>query len=218
MYIKGKIIKGKPAFIEKFFLQVMIMLMLFGKKKENNKDKKRPIMPTQVKVVEKKEHFLQVQRTISSYSGYKGSRRKEDDLAIRRRVLEEIDKAREVFTDILEDAYNDGDTKTQGELKKAMDQLDVFSDEVDLAESGHKYSFFSAQRSVGGGMIKQLTKFDASIIELMNHLVKAAARIQTKYLGKDSSLEAIKELRKIKQYITTARNEFKNRIELIKKL
>ncbi len=192
--------------------------MLFGDKKKKEDGSKRPIMPTRVKVVEKKEHFLQVQRTISSYSGYKGSRRKEDDLAIRRRVLEEIDKVREVLTDILEDAYNDGDTKTQQEIRKAQDQLDIFSDEVDLAEAGHKYSFFSPQRSVGGGMIKQLTKFDASIIDVMNQLVKGASRIQTKYLGKDSSLEAIKELRKIKQYITTARNEFKNRIEFIKKL
>jgi len=192
--------------------------MLFGSKKKKNVDGQRPIMPTRVKVVEKKEHFLQVQRTISSYSGYKGSRRKEDDLAIRRRVLEEIDKAREVLTDILEDAYNDGDMKTQQEVRKGQDQLDVFSDEVDLAESGHKYSFFSSQRSISGGMIKQLTKFDASIIDLMNQLVKAAARVQTKYLGKDSSLESVKELRKIKQYITTARNEFTNRIEYIKKL
>ncbi|MDP6156111.1 MAG: hypothetical protein QGH39_12175 [Candidatus Thermoplasmatota archaeon] len=192
--------------------------MLFGSKKKKNEDGQRPIMPTRVKVIEKKEHFLQVQRTISSYSGYKGSRRKEDDLAIRRRVLEEIDKSREVLTDILEDAYNDGDTKTQQEVRKAQDQLDVFSDEVDLAESGHKYSFFSAQRSISGGMIKQLTKFDASIIDLMNQLVKAAARVQTKYLGKDSSLSTVKELRKIKQYITTARNEFTNRIEYIKKI
>ena len=192
--------------------------MLFGSKKKKEEDNRRPVMPTRVKVVEKKEHFLQVQRTISSYSGYKGSRRKEDDLAIRRRVLEEIDKAREVLTDILEDAYSDADMKTQQEVRKAQDQLDIFSDEVDLAESGHKYSFFSPQRSVGGGMIKQLTKFDASIIDLMNQLVKAAARVQTKYLGKDSSLVAVKELRKIKQYITTARNEFSNRIEYIKKL
>ncbi len=198
--------------------EIKVVFMLFGSKKKKNEDGQRPIMPTRVKVIEKREHFLQVQRTISSYSGYKGSRRKEDDLAIRRRVLEEIDKSREVLTDILEDAYNDGDTKTQQEVRKAQDQLDVFSDEVDLAESGHKYSFFSAQRSISGGMIKQLTKFDASIIDLMNQLVKAAARVQTKYLGKDSSLSTVKELRKIKQYITTARNEFTNRIEYIKKI
>ena len=191
--------------------------MLFGSKKKKEDDR-RPVMPTRVKVIEKKEHFLQVQRNISSYSGYKGSRRKEDDLAIRRRVLEEIDKVREVLTDILEDAYNDGDMKTQQEIRRAQDQLDIFSDEVDLAESGHKYSFFSKQRSISGGMIKQLTKFDASIIDLMNQLVKGTARVQTKYLGKDSSLEAVKELRKIKQYITTARNEFSNRIEYIKKI
>ncbi len=191
--------------------------MLFGSKKKKEDDR-RPVMPTRVKVIEKKEHFLQVQRNISSYSGYKGSRRKEDDLAIRRRVLEEIDKVREVLTDLLEDAYNDGDMKTQQEIRRAQDQLDVFSDEVDLAESGHKYSFFSKQRSVSGGMIKALTKFDASIIDLMNQLVKGTARVQTKYLGKDSSLEAVKELRKIKQYITTARNEFSNRIEFIKKI
>jgi len=198
--------------------EIQVVFMLFGSKKKKKEDGQRPIMPTRVKVVEKKEHFLQVQRTISSYSGYKGSRRKEDDLAIRRRVLEEIDKSREVLTDILEDSYNDGDMKTQQEVRKAQDQLDVFSDEVDLAESGHKYSFFSSQRSISGGMVKQLTKFDASIIDLMNQLVKAAARVQTKYLGKDSSLETVKELRKIKQYITTARNEFTNRIEYIKKL
>jgi len=192
--------------------------MLFGSKKKKKDDDRRPVMPTRVKVIEKKEHFLQVQRNISSYSGYKGSRRKEDDLAIRRRVLEEIDKVREVLTDLLEDAYNDGDMKTQQEIRRAQDQLDVFSDEVDLAESGHKYSFFSKQRSVSGGMIKALTKFDASIIDLMNQLVKGTARVQTKYLGKDSSLEAVKELRKIKQYITTARNEFSNRIEFIKKI
>ena len=191
--------------------------MLFGSKKKKEDDR-RPVMPTRVKVIEKKEHFLQVQRNISSYSGYKGSRRKEDDLAIRRRVLEEIDKVREVLTDLLEDAYNDGDMKTQQEIRRAQDQLDVFYDEVDLAESGHMYSFFSKQRSVSGGMIKALTKFDASIIDLMNQLVKGTARVQTKYLGKDSSLEAVKELRKIKQYITTARNEFSNRIEFIKKI
>jgi len=192
--------------------------MVFGKKKNKNTDGKRPVMPTRTKVVEKREHFLQVQRTISSYSGYNGSRKKEDDLAIRRRVLEEIDKVREVCNDILEDAYEDGDMKTQKEIKKVIDQMDIFSDEVDLAESGHKYSFFSAQKSVSGGMIKKLTKFDASIIDLMNQLVKGAARVQTKYLGKDSALEAQKEIRKMKQYSTTARNEFSNRIEYIKKL
>lgn len=190
---------------------------LFGKKKKKD-DERRPLMPTRTKVVEKKEHFLQVQRTISSYSGYSGSRRKEDDLAIRRRILEEIDKCRETLNDILEDAYDDGDTNTTNDVKKVMDQLDMFSDEVDLAESGHKYSFFSKQRSVSGGMMKDLTKFDAQIIDLMNQLVKGGARIQTKYLGKDSSLATKKELRKMKQFCTTARNEFMNRIEYIKKL
>ena len=147
------------------------------------------------------------------YSGYKLGRRKEDDLAIRRKLMLQLDTFRQHILNIMED----GDLDTRIETQKIVDVADMFRNDIEMAESGHKYPFFSAQRSVTGKMLKSLIKYDARMIQQLEGALKAISVLE-KALARGEKDSAETGLRTIKEYLTTARGQFKNRTAIMKKV
>ncbi len=154
---------------------------------------------------------------IKAYTGYKRDSRKEDDLAVRRRLMSEITKSKENIKNIIEEAYEMRDMRGSQAVKGALDELDVFSTEVDLSETGHKYPFFSAQVSITKKAQKKLIDFDSSLLTNMQNVTIASNKIADMMLD-EKKLNLRREAKKLKNYITKARNAYRDRIELIRRM
>lgn len=154
---------------------------------------------------------------IKAYTGYKRDTRKEDDLAIRRRLMSEIAKSKENIKNILEEAYEKRDMSGSEAIKGALDELDIFSSEVDLSETGHKYPFFSPQVSITKDAQQKLIDFDSSLLTNMQNVTVATNKIADLMLD-DEEIDLRREAKKVKNYITKARNAYRDRIELIRRL
>ncbi|MCG2827230.1 MAG: hypothetical protein L6265_11630 [Thermoplasmatales archaeon] len=143
-------------------------------------------------------------------------RKKEIDLLVREKLMREISKSREYMKNVLEGAYKNNDAVLSDAVKRVMDELDVFSNEAELSEVGHKYPMFSVQQSASGWDIKRLTKYDRSIVEKAEIVTEASKRLENAIIEKEEDIDPVKELGKIRQYVTDARNEYKNRADKLK--
>ena len=148
---------------------------------------------------------------IANYNSYRYGKRKEDDLAIRRRIMEEVEKGRQHNLNLLENAYRANNPTLENEAKGLMDNLDLFKNEVHLAEVGHKYPFFSQQKSTKFKNLKKLVEYDATILE---EAAKATSQLAELELVVDD--DPLPGMRAAKMAVTSARNAFKDRIALIK--
>ena len=152
-------------------------------------------------------------KLIGGYSGYKFGRRKEDDMAIRKKLMFQLDELRNHLLNIMED----GDLDVRMEVQKVIDVMDVFKNNIEMAETGHKYPFFSIQRSVSSRMLKQLIKFDHQLIGVLDNALEAIAVLE-KALAQGEQDTAAPGLRTIKSYLTSAQGDFANRTAIMKKV
>ena len=158
-----------------------------------------------------------VAKIISSYHGYQIANRKEDDLLVKRRLLREIKSIKNHLKNSQEMLVKKTDKSSIKEINLVYNTLDTFSNEIEYSISGHTYPFFSQQTSVGNRKLNKVIKFDLSLLENISKILKQTEKFETNILN--SNLEdnniLIKEIRK---NITDVRDEFKNRIDLIKKI
>lgn len=156
---------------------------------------------------------LSTARILGGYSGYKRGRRKEDDQAIRRKLIIQLDTLRDHTINIMED----GDLDTRIEAQKLIDMIDMFKNDIEITETGHKYPFFSIQRSITGSALKALIKYDKQIIDQLDN-AKEAISVLEKALAQGEQESAVPGMRTIKRYLTDARGQFENRISIMKKV
>ena len=102
-------------------------------------------------------------------------------------------------------------------IKGALDELDLFTTEVDLSETGHKYPFFSPQVSITKAAQQKLVDFDSSLLTNMQNVTIATKKISDLMLD-DKKIDLRRESKKVKNYITASRNAYRDRIELIRRL
>ena len=152
-------------------------------------------------------------RLAGNYSGYKSGRRKEDDLMIRRKLMSQLDTMRDHLINIMEDS----DLGDRIEVQKLIDVLDTFRNEIELAETGHKYPFFSHQRGLSRGVLKSLIKYDHEMIKQLEAALEATSILEKSLVHEDSGSPS-PGLRTIKEYITTSRGQFDNRVSVIKNI
>jgi hypothetical protein len=152
-------------------------------------------------------------KLIGGYSGYRFGRRKEDDMAVRRKLMIQLDTLRDHLINVMED----GDLDTRISSQKVIDVVDMFRNDIEIAETGHKYPFFSIQRSTSAGILKQLVKYDHQLISQLDSAIEATTVLEKAIaVGNMESGDA--GLRTIKGFLSTARGFFENRIAIIQKV
>lgn len=154
---------------------------------------------------------------IASYFRYREGKRKEDDIAVRKKLLTEIEKSKEHLTNIIDEASEKNDTKSVEATKKITDELGIFRTEVDLSEMGHHYPFFALQKSITTSALQKLINYDSSLIETMSAATETCKRIENALINNEN-IDVVWELKKVRQYVTIARNEYKNRRDYIRGL
>lgn len=155
---------------------------------------------------------------INAYYTYVHGKRKEDDIAVRKRISSEIQKAKTNVLNILEEASVGKQKELVDFARRTNDELDSFNNEVDLSEMGHNYPFFSIQKSTDSDAIEKLVSFDRTIIDRMQNVTEATLRLHDFILDKKGDLDPVTELKKVRQYISNARNTYKDRRDFIRGL
>jgi hypothetical protein len=155
---------------------------------------------------------------VNAYYNYVHGKRKEDDIAVRKRVVSEIQKSRTNLTNIMEESSLSKQKDAADFCRRCVDELDGFSNDVDLSEMGHDYPFFSIQRSGDSDAIGKLVGFDRTIIDRMQNVTEATLRLHDFILDKKGDLDAVTELKKIRQYVSNARNAYRDRRDFIRGL
>jgi hypothetical protein len=158
-----------------------------------------------------------VGQILGAYYGYVEGKRKEDDLAIKRKIMDEIKKSRSNLTNIMEEFNDQRNSKAVEAAKGVIDELDIFNTDVDLSEAGHRYPFFSIQNTANKSQLEKLVEFDRSLITTMENVAKATEVMNNRILD-DQLPNADRELKKIKQYVTSCRNYYKDRRDFIKEI
>jgi hypothetical protein len=158
-----------------------------------------------------------VGQILGSYYGYVEGKRKEDDLAVKRKIMDEIQKSRANLTNTLAEFNERKDAKGMQATKGVIDELDIFNTDVDMSEAGHRYPFFSIQNTANKGQLEKLINFDKSLITTMENVAQATAMVHDKLID-DALPSPDRELKKIKQYVTTCRNYYKDRKDFIKEI
>jgi len=144
-------------------------------------------------------------------------KRKEKDLAVRSRLQSEIDKSKENLKNIMEEVFGESDSDASTAVQKAMDELDTLANDVDMSSVGHKYPWFSQQRSIDNKQAQKVIGQDAKVVKSVENVTKAS-RIISDGLIDSKGLDVSKEMKKLRQYITDTRNEYQKRIDFIKGL
>ncbi len=156
-------------------------------------------------------------KMVSGYTGYRKDKVKEDDNLVRKKLMAEIDKSVKNTRNILDILYDKKDTDSINSLKKVKDELDIFSNDITMSVVGHQYSFFSTNksRSPGEGDLKTLVEFDLNILENIVNVTEATGVIEGMIMNGDE-IDAVKELRSLRQYITGSRNSYKDREDFLR--
>lgn len=156
-----------------------------------------------------------VAKIIKDYNGYRRGQKKEDDLAVRKKVLSELEKSRNNLKNSLEYVHERDNKKASKIIRKVLDEIDMFSNEIDLSEMGHHYPFFDPKKSIKKKDIEKIAEFDKDILEACRNVTEATEEIQEMIID-SKNIDFEKEFNSIRQYITNIRNDYKDRLDYIK--
>ena len=142
---------------------------------------------------------------------------KEEDLGFRKKLQAEIHKARENLKNIIDELYEDGEYKKINATKRVIDELDLLSNEISLAKMGHDSKIFSDRSPIEEEAIQRVIHFNKFIFEKIENITLSSEQIADMMID-DDDLDLPREMKKIKQYITKARNQYKKRNDLMREL
>lgn len=142
---------------------------------------------------------------------------KEKDLDFRKKLRSELHKSREHLQNIIDELYEDGDYMKINSVKRVIDELDIFSNEIGLAKTGFNSPGSADSNQIDEDIYKRVIHFNKFIFEKIENVTLSVAEIADMLID-DPELDLPREMKKIKQYITKARNQYKKRNDLLKEM
>ncbi len=156
-------------------------------------------------------------KILGAYYNYTRGKRKEDDVAVRRKLMAEMEKSRTNLQNVMESLYEKKEKTSTNSVKRCIDEIDMFRNEVDLSEMGHSYPFFSIQNTADENSVTKLVEYDKSLVLGLENVTKATMMLNNALLD-GQQLDSASELKKVQQYISNYRNEYKDRKDYIRGL
>lgn len=139
------------------------------------------------------------------------------DIEFRKKLRAEIIKSKENLKNIIDELYETSDFKKIKTVKKVIDELDLFSNEVVLSKVGRNPKAASDQSPVDTDTIERVLHFNKFISEKIENVTLSSEKIADMLIDQED-INLNREMKKIKQYVTNARNHYKKRNDLIKEL
>lgn len=144
------------------------------------------------------------------------NRKKEQDSEIRQKIVREVENAKQYLKNIEKNTDSEEYLLFHNDLHSVIDEIDIFVQEVEYSESGHKYPLFSPQESASGKDLKKIKKYDHSMIDAVVALAEACHQLETAIIDDEVGLDPMVELKRIRQYVTKTRNEYRKRLDVLK--
>jgi hypothetical protein len=142
---------------------------------------------------------------------------KEMDLEFRKKLKAEIQKSKENLQNIMDELYESGELKKMKMVKRVIDELDLFSNEIKLAKTGLDGTIFSDKKTPSESSRKKVLYFNKFIFEKIENVTISSEKIYD-MLTDETELDLSYEMKEIKQYINKARNKYNKRNDLMKGL
>ena len=102
-------------------------------------------------------------------------------------------------------------------MKKVIDELDLFSNDISLSKMGSDLNISPEQITGAEATLKRVLHFNKFIFEKIEIVTMSSEKI-AEMLIDQQEINISKELKKIKQYVTNARNHYMKRDDMIKGL
>ena len=151
---------------------------------------------------------------IARYNAYRFDSRKEDDRSLRRCLMERLNSARDHATNVLDYAQRADNRDLRHQIKQIIDAIDIFKNDSNLAETGHKRPFFSSKSAASVGSLKRLVELDAAVLEETERITKALGELEKAIAAGEEGV--VSASGNIRSAVTATHNHFSKRIHYIK--
>jgi hypothetical protein len=153
--------------------------------------------------------------TVSESKG--GPRMKEQvtELNLRREMMAELGRSKGNVRNLIKALPRNVESSTSERVKEILDEIEIFEKDMELSNTGHKFTMFNENPSVNNDTIKDIEKLDRDILDRLRILTKASSILYTKTIDKESR-EIPHEVVKMKSYLSEVRQKFSDRNRMIK--
>ncbi len=113
--------------------------------------------------------------------------------------------------------YENNELSKINYVKKVIDELDLFSNDISLSKMGSDHNISPEQTKEAENTIKKVLHFNKFIFEKIEIVTMSCEKIADILIDQEE-INISKELKKIKQYVSNARNHYMKRNDLLKGL
>mgnify|MGYP001469678684 CR=1 FL=1 len=102
---------------------------------------------------------------LTNYTGYKFTKRVEDEASIRQWLMVKLDSAHQNGIKALESSHSKSNSELSKVIKDMLGTIESFKNDSNLAVTGTKGKFFTSKSTATVASISQLVEYDALILE-----------------------------------------------------
>ena len=110
---------------------------------------------------------------LTNFSGYKFSKRTEDEASIRKWLMTKLDSAHQNGIKALEFSHSKSNNELSKVIKGILANIETFKNDSNLAAAGTKSKFFTSESAATVASINQLIEHDATLLEKVERVTSA---------------------------------------------
>lgn len=158
-----------------------------------------------------------IQLLLGGYGAYSREKRRETDVAVREEVARAATRVRNHLNNVHDAAYRNKDTELAAVCARAIEEVDVLRNEVELAATGGEHPFFSLQKSASKKSIKNLIKHDHDTLDMVTKAVNISNDLEAAHAEQDGE-KCLTDVRKCQQLLSSCRGHFSARGRVLRKI
>ena len=138
------------------------------------------------------------------------------DKMMRNRMIRELSKNNAHLSDIMEEAYEEGEFQVVKDLQKVLDEIEMFRKDIESSVEGI-YDIDQGRGGIDVAKYDRVIAYDIEIIDQITEIVKHGKGFEDFDIDEISEYPKVfkKGVRNIKKAIVTARNAYKDRMSII---
>ena len=162
------------------------------------------------RLVKDAKFIMSIANYVKNYQGYNSEDNKQDDRAMRNWIMESTNGLRTHAVNLMEAGYRNDDDNLEREAKIMMDNLDLFKNEVNLANAKDAKSIWT---KVSDEEFDNLVEFDLKVVEGIEKVKKIMAELEMEVTSNGENKKKL--LGEAKSGITVSRNHFIERMQFV---
>ena len=162
------------------------------------------------RLVKDAKFIMSIANYVKNYQGYNSEDNKQDDRAMRNWIMESTNGLRTHAVNLMEIGYRNDDDNLEREAKIMIDNLDLFKNEVNLANAKDAKSIWT---KVSDEDFDNLVESDLKVVEGIEKVKKIMAELEIELTSDGENKKKL--LGEAKSGITVSRNHFIERMQFV---